>query len=77
VSKKPYSVSRLRADLYRVLDGVLETGVPVEVERRGKLLRIMAADEPSALDRLTPRPNYLTADPESLVHVDWSGEWRP
>jgi Antitoxin Phd_YefM, type II toxin-antitoxin system len=77
VATKPYSVSRLRADLYRVLDSVLETGVPVEIERRGKRLRIVAAEEASALDRLTPRPGYIEGDPETLVHLDWSGEWRP
>ena len=74
---KPYSVSALRADLYRVLDGVLETGVPVEIERRGKRLRIVPADDQGPLERLTPHPGYLAADPESLVHLDWSGEWQP
>jgi hypothetical protein len=26
---------------------------------------------------LRPHPEYLKADPESLVHMDWSEEWRP
>lgn len=74
---KPYSVTRLRADLYRVLDRVLETGVPAEVERHGKVLRIVPAEAASRLARLTPHPDYVAGDPESLVHMDWSGEWRP
>ncbi len=74
---KPYSVSALRADLYRVLDRVLETGVPVEVERRGKRLRIIPADDVGPLERLTPNPDYIATDPDSLVHLDWSGEWKP
>ncbi|HIL98739.1 MAG TPA: type II toxin-antitoxin system prevent-host-death family antitoxin, partial [Pseudomonadales bacterium] len=36
-----YSVSKLRADLFRVLDRVLATGVPVEIERNGKILKII------------------------------------
>ena len=74
---KPYSVSRLRADLFNVLDRVLETGVPVEVERNGRVLRIVSVEARGRLDNLTPHPDYLRVEPESLVHLDWSGEWRP
>jgi hypothetical protein len=73
----PYSASRLRADLYRLLDRVLETGVPLEVERRGRRLKIVAADTPGRLANLVGDPTYLAADPQELVHLDWSGEWRP
>ena len=73
----PYSASRLRADLYRLLDRVLETGVPLEVERRGRRLKIVAADSPGRLANLVPDPAYFAGDPDELVHLDWSGEWRP
>ncbi|MEN8374763.1 MAG: type II toxin-antitoxin system Phd/YefM family antitoxin [Gemmatimonadota bacterium] len=72
-----FSVSRLRANLYRVLDRVLETGVPAEVERKGRRLRIVPAETGSRLARLKPHAGYLATDPEELVHLDWSGEWRP
>lgn len=68
--------SSLRENLYRILDQVLETGVPVEIERRGKILRIAPAEPRSKLDNLKPRP-YLLSEPEELVHLDWSGEWNP
>lgn len=74
---KSYSVSRLRADLYRVIDQVLETGEPVEVERNGRRVRIVPAEAASRHAALRPHPDYLAADPESLVHLDWSGEWKP
>jgi hypothetical protein len=73
----PYSVSRLRADLYRLLDRVIDTGVPLEVQRRGRRLKIVAADPPGRLANLVPDPTYLDGDPDELVHLDWSGEWRP
>ena len=68
--------SFLRENIYRILDQVLETGIPVEIERRGKILRIAPAEPTSKLDNLKPRP-YLLSDPEELVHLDWSDEWRP
>lgn len=69
-------VSALRENIYRILDEVLETGLPVEIERRGKILRIAPAETRSKLDNLRPRP-YLLTNPEELVHLDWSKEWRP
>jgi hypothetical protein len=71
------TVTGLRANLYRVLDRVLETGVPVEVERNGRVLRIEAVEPEDRLARLRPHPGAIRDDPESLVHVDWSGEWKP
>jgi hypothetical protein len=68
--------SSLRENIYRILDQVLETGVPVEIERRGKILKIAPAEPRSKLENLKPRP-YLLSDPEELVHLDWSGEWLP
>ena len=70
------TASKLRANIYRILDEVLETGVPVEVERRGRTVRIVPVDPPSKLARLTKR-DYLRCDPDAIVHLDWSGEWRP
>jgi antitoxin (DNA-binding transcriptional repressor) of toxin-antitoxin stability system len=67
--------SALRENLYRLLDEVLETGLPIEIERRGKILRIAPAETRSKLDNLRPRP-YLLTDPEELVHLDWCEEWR-
>jgi hypothetical protein len=71
-----YSISSLRADLYRLLDRVLETGVPLEVERRGQTLKIVPSAGRRRLSGLRPVDGYLTGDPESIVHLDWSVEWR-
>ena len=72
-----YSVSKLRADLFRVLDRVLATGIPVEIERNGRILKIVPEDKPDKLGNIKPHPNVMRCDPESLVHLDWSEEWRP
>jgi hypothetical protein len=70
------TASNLRNDIYRILDQVLETGIPVEIERRGKILRIVPPSPSSKIARLESH-DYLTCDPEEIVHVDWSREWRP
>lgn len=72
----PITASALRQNVYRILDRVLATGVPVEIERRGELLRIVRAEPKAKLDNLKQR-TYLETDPQELVHIDWSSEWRP
>lgn len=71
------TASELRQNVYRLLDEVLETGTPLEIERHGRQLRIVALDPPIKSSRLVPHPDTVAGDPEELVHVDWSGEWNP
>ncbi len=73
----PLTASKLREDVYRILDQILETGVPVEIERRGQLLKIVPVEARSKLDNLMERPDFLPGDPEDIVSLDWSGEWHP
>ena len=73
------TASKLRENIYRVLDQVLQTGEPVEIVRGGRRLRIIPADEPQRgkLERLRPHPKALVGDPQEIVHLDWSDEWHP
>lgn len=72
------TASKLRADVYRILDEVLATGEPVEIQRGGRTLLIVSTDASmSRLARLRPRPDLVVGDPDDLVNVDWSGEWQP
>jgi len=68
------TASRLRENIYSILDEVLATGVPVEVERKGRILKIVPEERPSKLARVK-RMDIVVGDPEDLVHIDWSGEW--
>jgi hypothetical protein len=72
----PLTASKLRQDVYRILDGVLATGVPVEIERKGRILRIVPSDTPSKFDCLVDH-DAMSAPPEDYVSIDWSEEWRP
>jgi len=73
----PLTVTKLRANIYKVLDSVLDTGGSVEVQRRGKRLKISPVKPPSKLQNLIPRPGVLAGKPEDIVHLDWSREWKP
>ena len=70
------SASKLRQDIYNLLDEVLRTGRPLEITRKGRRLRIVPADGPTKLENLSPH-DCLNGDPEDIVQLDWSTEWRP
>lgn len=71
------TASSLRADVYKILDRVLETGQPAEIERNGKRLQIVAVEPVDPLNSLEKRPNAIIGDPDELIHMDWSSEWNP
>ncbi len=69
--------SQLRANIYRLLDQVIETGEPIEIERKGHRLLLVAKPPASKIDRLVRRDDVIRGDPAELVHIDWSAECRP
>jgi len=77
--------SKLRADVYRILDRVLATGEPVQVRRNGRLLLISPAEgvrEPDPgrrrrLEDFAISPTLLVGDPDDIVEMDWSRYWDP
>lgn len=71
------SASELRQNIYRLLDEVLETGVPLEIERKGRTLRIVPEERFSKLDRIVGREDALVGDPDDIIHMDWSKYWKP
>lgn len=70
------SSTKLRENIYRLLDQVLETGQPLEVHRKGRKLLISAQPVGEKLSKLRKRPT-LVVDPEEIVHIDWSEQWKP
>ena len=68
------TASELRQNVYSILDETLETGVPVEILRKGRVLRIVPDQKPSKLARLKKRP-CVVGDLDSIVHMNWLKEW--
>lgn len=73
------TASKLRENVYRILDSVIDTGTPVEIVRNNRVLRIEVVDDRngSRIENLAEHPGSVEGDPADLVHLDWSGEWRP
>jgi hypothetical protein len=69
------TVTELRANLYNIVDQIINTGIPVEIERNHHKIKIILADGPSKLDRLVYRDDVVNGDIETLVHSDWLSEW--
>ena len=66
----------LRGNLYRYLDRVIENGEIIEIDRKGKTVRISALPKPSKLENLKHR-DTIVGDPEGIIETDWSGVWIP
>ena len=60
-----------------ILDKVAETGVPLEIQRKGKRLLVTPIDKRRKLDQLESHPDFIVGNPDDLVHIDWSSEWEP
>lgn len=71
------TASQLRADVYRILDRAIESGEVVEIERNGHVLRLVPPRKRSWLERLPRREHVVIGDPDDLVSIDWTAEWKP
>ncbi|MBT8221137.1 MAG: type II toxin-antitoxin system Phd/YefM family antitoxin [Bacteroidia bacterium] len=62
---KKITVTKLRANLYKLLDEVIETGIPIEINRKGKTILISLEEKPSIFNRLDKRnltPDNMSED---------------
>jgi hypothetical protein len=68
------SVTTLRQNLFRLVDKVIETGMPLVIKRKGKNLILTPEATTSKLSRLRSR-RLVKGKPEALVNIK-VGEWR-
>ncbi len=71
---KTISVTELRGNIYKLLDEVLRTGIPIEINKGGKKVRIVPANKSSKLQNLISRPDVIKGDPDDLVDISWERE---
>lgn len=70
------SASTLRQNIYKFLDQVLESGVPLKIKRKGKILTILPPESVDKFKRLKKRKG-LKCEPEEIVKLNWTKEWKP
>ena len=69
------TASKLRENVYRILDEAVATGKPVEIVRKGAVLTIVPPKRVSKLANLKKRPGLFVGDVEDIIHIDWLKEW--
>ncbi len=69
------TASKLRQDIYNILDRVLESGEPIEIVRDGKSLKIVPQAGPSKRSKRKRHRRVMVGNPEDFVHIDWLQEW--
>lgn len=70
------NATELRKKIYKVLDQVIETGISVPIERKGRRLRIVLEDPVNKLDKLKKREG-MNVDPDDIIELNWEQEWKP
>lgn len=70
-----YTATALRKDIYSLLDSVLESGIPLEIERKGKRLRIVPEGKTGRLERLE-KHDIVIGDSADLPDVHWDESWN-
>ncbi|MCH9699144.1 MAG: type II toxin-antitoxin system Phd/YefM family antitoxin [Gammaproteobacteria bacterium] len=68
------SLTALRQKLFSVVDQVIETGIPVEINRNGHIVKIVLADKKSKLDNLVAH-DCIVGDTDDLIEPppqEWS-----
>jgi hypothetical protein len=68
------TASKLRENIYQILDEAISTGTPVEVIRKGSVLRIVPEQRVSKLSRLKKRKGFR-GNPDDVIGMDWLKEW--
>jgi len=71
---KTVTPTQLRTNIYNLLDEILNTGLPLEIRKGDKKLRIVPVDEVDKLKNLVSRPEAIQGDPDDLVEIDWVDE---
>ncbi|MFZ0134431.1 MAG: type II toxin-antitoxin system Phd/YefM family antitoxin [Desulfobacterales bacterium] len=70
----PITLTALRNQLFKIVDRVIETGIPVQIERKGHKLLIVLEEKKSKFDNLKKR-SCIVGDPNELIDLK-VGEWN-
>jgi len=69
------TATKLRQNLYRILDEILDSGIPVKINRKGEILKIVPEKKKSKLERLEEH-RTITGNPKSIIDINFDSEWK-
>ena len=68
---KSVTVTELRGNIYKLLEDVLTTGVPLDIVKGGRKLRVAPVEPVDKFANMVDRPDVINGDPDDLVHIEW------
>ncbi|BAY86144.1 hypothetical protein NIES267_56500 [Calothrix parasitica NIES-267] len=71
---KKITLTELSNNIELLLDEVLETGIPIEINKNGKLLKIVPVEKNDKLKNLIFKPDVIQGNPDDLVNISWEQE---
>jgi prevent-host-death family protein len=71
---KKVTLTELSNNIDSLLDEVLETGISLEVNKNGKLLKIVPVETKDKLKNLTFKADVIQGNPDDLVNISWEQE---
>lgn len=71
---KTVTPTELRMNIYNLLDEVLQTGLPIEIKKGDRRLRIISVAKTDKFQNLVARPDVIQGDPDSLILLNWEEE---
>ncbi|MEB3883111.1 type II toxin-antitoxin system Phd/YefM family antitoxin [Lyngbya sp. CCY1209] len=71
---KSVTPQELKGNLDNLLEEILKTGIPLEIDRGGKRLRIVPVEKSDKLQNLVYRPHVIVGDPDDLIDINWEQE---
>ncbi len=71
---KTVTPTELRANIYKLLEEVLNSGIPLEINKGNRRLRIVPVKPVDKLQNLAARPDVILGDSDDLVTISWEKE---
>jgi hypothetical protein len=71
---KTVTPTELRSNIYNLLDEIVETGIPLEINKGEKRLIIIPAEKTDKLKNLISRRHIINGNPDDLIDVKWQEE---
>lgn len=68
---KSVTITELRSNIYQLLDEVINSGVPLEIVRGERKLRISPVEPVDKFAGMEFRQDVINGDPDELVHLVW------
>lgn len=74
---KALTATELRSNVYRILDQILETGQPQEIDRKGSKILLVPVDQKRQRLKNRPKRTGLNCTIDELVETSWEKAWKP